>query len=248
VRSDAARRPGLQPLFLLADVGRAYAKHWYVLVPLAVVLLLPQALADALDPSLETEDLDLGRAVLLALSLAALVAIGLGGEAMYAGVISALIVRWRAGAGAADLGEIARSLPYGRLIVADLILAAGTALGLALLIVPGVVFITYFLLTTVLIEIERLRVVAAMRRSAALVMGHFWPVLALVLLFVAGTELLTAALEAPLHGIELESAVNLVIEAGVEPLQGLATVLVCLKLIELRGESRAPVHSASGRD
>ena len=235
--AEAARPAKLRPLSVVAAVARAYLDHWRVLVPLAVALLLPQAVGSALAPALEAEDLDLGRGALLAASAVAVVAIGLGGEAMYAGIISALIVRWRRGAGRADLGKVARSLPYGRLIVADLILAAGTALGFALLVVPGVVFITYFLLTTVLIEIERQRIPAAMRRSAALVRGQFWPVLVVVLLFVVGSELLTAALEAPFHGIELESAISLLVEAAVEPLQGLATVLVCLNLMELHGET-----------
>lgn len=227
---------------LLGEVGRAYVEHWWVLVPLALVLLLPQALGDALEPGLEAEELDAGRAALLGLSLAALVAIGLGGEAMYAGIVSALILHWRHGSGRGGLGEVARSLPYGRLIVADLIMAGGTGLGLALLVVPGVIFITYFLLTTVVIEIERPGVVAAMRRSAALVSGHFWAVLALVVLVVAGTELITAGLEAPFHGLELETAANLVVEAAVEPLQGLATVLLCLRLMELRGERPPAPH------
>ena len=46
---------------------------------------------------------------------------------------------------------------------------------------------------------------------------------------------LTAGMGRP--GIELESAISLVIEAAVEPLQGLATVLVCLNLMELHGET-----------
>jgi hypothetical protein len=244
VSAEAPPLAKLRPASVVAAVARAYGAHWRVLVPLAFALLLPQAVGSALGPALEAEHLDLGRAALLAASAVAVVAIGLGGEAMYAGIVSALILRWRQGAARADLGEIARSLPYARLIVADLILAAGTALGLALLVVPGIVFVTYFLLVTVLIEIERIDIPSAMRRSAALVRGQFWPVLALVLLFVVGSELLTATLEAPFHGIELEGAVGLLIEAVVEPLQGLATVLVCLSLMELHGETPPSAHAA----
>ena len=221
---------------IVHDVGRAYARHWKLLVPLAVVVLLPQALGDAIELHVDTDDLDSGRLLVSGLSSGGIVAIGLGGEALYAGIVTALMLEWRHDVEHVSLGELARSLPYLRLIVADLVLAGGTALGFVLLVVPGILFATYFLITTVMIETEDRSVSDAMRRSASLVRGNFWPVLAVALVTVLGTEVVSAALEAPFHGLETETAVNLVVEAGVEPFQGLATVLVAFGLMELRGE------------
>jgi hypothetical protein len=227
----------LPALGLLTDVWRVYSRHWKLLAPLAMVALLPQAIGDAVGVSVDTDDLDAGRAALAGLSAAGLVATNLGGEALYAGVITALVVEWRHGVERVSLGRLARSLPYGRLIAADLLIASGTALGLVLLIVPGVVFATYTLLTTVVIELEGAGVRGAMRRSTDLVRGSFWRVLAIAVLMLAGTETLSALLEAPFHGFAIEIGANLAAEALLEPFQGVATVLIALGLMELRGEN-----------
>jgi hypothetical protein len=232
--SDAP--PKLAVGAIVRAVGRAYARHWKFLVPLAVVVLLPQALGDAIKLHVDTGNLEAGRLVVSGLSLGGIFAISLGGEALYAGIVTALMLEWRHGVEHVSLGELARSLPLLRLIVADLVIAAGTALGLLLLVVPGVLFATYFLITTVMIETEDRSVPQAMRRSASLVRGNFWRVLAVGLVTVLGTEVVSAALEAPFHGLETETAVNLAVEAIVEPFQGLATVLVAFGLMELRGE------------
>ena len=159
---------------IVRDVGRAYARHWKFLVPLAVVVLLPQALGDAIELHVDSHDLDGGRLLASGLSSGGIVAIGLGGEALYAGIVTALMLEWRHDVERVSRGELARSLPYLRLIVADLVIAAGTALGLLLLVVPGVLFATYFLITTVMIETEDRSVPNAMRRSASGKTGCGW--------------------------------------------------------------------------
>lgn len=235
--SEAERE--LQVRRILRDVWRAYAKHWKFLVPLAMVVLLPQALADAIDIRVDTADLNPGKAALAGLGTGGVIAFALGGEALYAGIVTALVLEWRHGVRGVGPVQLARDLPLGRLILADLILSTGIAFGLALVVIPGVLFGTYFLLTTVVIETEDARLVPAMRRSADLVRGSFWRVLAIGLVAVLGTEAVSAALEAPFHGIEVETAVNLAVEALLEPFQGLATVLVAFSLMELRGEDPA---------
>jgi hypothetical protein len=221
---------------IVRDIGRNYAKYWKLLIPLAMVVLLPQAIGDAIKLQVDPDHREVGRLLLSGLGFGGILAIGLGGEALYAGIVTALLLEGRDQAGHVRFGELARSLPYMRLIVADVVLSAGMALGFVLLVVPGVLFGTYFLVTTVVIETEDRSVRQAMRRSASLVRGSFWRVLAIALVTILGTELISAAVEAPFHGLEAETAVNLGVEAVVEPFQGLATVLVALGLMELRGE------------
>jgi len=88
---------------------------------------------------------------------------------------------------------IAKHLSYGRLIVVDLIVAAGTAIGLLALIVPGLVFLTWFALAGPIIELEGTRVREALRRSRQLVRGHFWAVFLVVLPISLGSEILSTA-------------------------------------------------------
>jgi hypothetical protein len=232
----AAESPKLPILGLLGDVWRVYRRHWKLLIPLALVVLLPQALGEALELELDTDDLDAGKAALVALTSAALGATNLAGEALYAGMITGLVVEWRHGARRLSLGRLARELPILRLIVADLLIIAGTVLGLLLLIVPGVLFAIYTIVTTVVIELEDLSIRDGFRRSASLVRGSFWRVLAIGVVLIAGTEAMSAVLLLPLHGFLAEAGGHLAVETAMAPFQGVATVLVALGLMELRGE------------
>lgn len=163
------------------------------------------------------------------------VAVGLGGEALYAGVVAAAVLQWRAGHDV-RIGALARSLPYGRLILADIALALGFAAGIALLVVPGLVFAAYYSLTPALIKLEGRTVRGGFGRSRELVRGNFWPVLALVVGVLVGTELASELLALPFHDFATELASHLATEALLEPFQGLITVLTVLALLELRGE------------
>jgi hypothetical protein len=54
---------------------------------------------------------------------------------------------------------------------------------------------------------------------------------------LAGTEAIGTALESPLHGLHGEVVFNLLVEAALEPVQGLTTVLLALALMDLHGQS-----------
>lgn len=217
----------------MRDAWRAYARHWRLLVPLALVVLLPQALADALIGEIEIDGVhEPGDALKLA-SVPLTVAINLGGEALYAGIVAAAVLSWRAGSQLTGKLELARTLPYGRLIAVDLILALGTAAGMVLLIVPGVVVYAYLVIAPALIELDRDSVRAAIKRSIELVRGNFWRVLGISLLAIIATDSIATVLESPIHGLEAEVAFNLAIEVALEPFQALVTVLMALALIEI---------------
>jgi hypothetical protein len=237
VTADGAEARGkLAIVGLLADVWQVYRQHWRLLVPLALAVLLPQALSDALELHVDTTDLDLSRAALAAVTSAGIVATNLAGETLYAGMITALVVEWRHGVERPSIPGLARRLPITRLIVADALIAGGTALGLLLLIVPGVIFATYTLITTVVIELEDASLRRAFERSVSLIRGSFRRVLAIGVVLIAGTEAISAALLVPFHDFAAEAPAHLAVEAMLEPFQGVATVLVALALMELRGE------------
>jgi hypothetical protein len=233
----------LRILPLLREVGVAYASHWKLLVPLALVVLLPQAVGDALFGDVELDGVhDAGDVVKLA-GIPISLGINLGGEALYAGILAAIVVQWRAGNPTPDLRATARNISYGRLIVLDLLLAAGTALGLILLVVPGVLVFTYLLISPTLIEIEGIRIREAIERSIDLVRGSFWRVLGVSVAVLVASDAIGTALESPLHGLHGEVAFNLLIEAVLEPFQGLTTVLLALALMKLRGQSPRAVST-----
>ena len=233
--SEASAGPlRLRPL--LRDIPRVYAHHWRLLVPLALVVLLPQAIADATLGDIEVERVHTAADVLKLASVPLALGINLGGEALYAGIVAAAVVRWRRGERLRDLHGVARSIPYGRLVVIDVLLAIGIAVGFVLLIVPGALVLTYLAISPALIEINRLTIREAVAKSIELVRGNFWPVFALLASVIVATDSVGTALESPLHGVEGEVAFNLATEAALEPFQGLATVLLALALLDLRGE------------
>jgi hypothetical protein len=220
---------------ILRDTFVVYRRHWRLLIPVAFVVLLPQALVDTGLGDVEVDRVESVGDVLGLAVVPLAIAVGLGGEALYAGVVAAAVLQWRAGHDV-RIDALARSLPYGRLIVADVLLAVGIAAGIALLVVPGVVFATYYALTPALIKLEGRTVRGGFRRSRELVSGSFWPVLALIAGVLVGTEVASELLALPFHQFAAELVEHLAVEALLEPVQGLVTVLTVLALLELRGE------------
>jgi hypothetical protein len=245
-RTESAAK--LPILGLLADVCRVYALHWVVLIPLALVVLIPQGAANLLELEidLEGESLDFGRGALAVATGAAIVATNLAGEALYAALITALVVSWSHGVERPPLWPTIRDLPLLRLIAADLLIVAGIVLGLVLLIIPGAMFAVYTVSTTVVIELEDASIRRAFERSFQLVRGSFMRVFLIILLVTVASEVFTVAAHAITdHGL-LRAAVHLATETLVEPVQGLAIVLITLGLMRLRGEPTPTLEGTAG--
>lgn len=100
----------------------------------------------------------------------------------FAGIIDRIVAVDQYGHEDVRFRDVLRHLPAGRLALAALLASALILVGLVLLIVPGVILMVLFAIVGPLIVIERLHVVASLRRSAQLVWPHF--VLATVVVFV----------------------------------------------------------------
>lgn len=218
---------------LLRDTWAVYKAHWKFLVPVTMVVLAPQAIGDALLGEIEVEGVKRPEDVLKLASIPVAVTVNLAGEALLSGIVAAFVIDWRRGGERSKLREIMRTVPYGRLIAIDLVLAIGTALGLVLLIVPGVLIFTYLLIAPALVEIEHVTIREAIRRSIVLVSGSFWRVLAFALFVFAATDAAAHLLESPVHGVEGEALFNLGIEAVIEPIATVFTVVLALALIDV---------------
>jgi hypothetical protein len=212
-----------------------YRRHWKFLIPLSLVVLMPQAVADAVFTDVQITEVKSLDDVLTLASVPIAVAINLGGEALYAGIVAAAVVEWLRGNELRDVPGAARSIAYGRLIAVDLILALATTVGLVLLIVPGILVFTYLAVSPALIELNGVTVRESLRSSPRLVRGNFWRVLGFTLLVLLGAELFAALLESPIHGVHGEVFFHLLIEAVIEPFQGLTTVFLALALLGLHG-------------
>jgi hypothetical protein len=135
----------------------------------------------------------------------------------------------------ATLSQVARSLPWGRLILADLLVVVLVIIGILALVIPGLVILTLLAVTGPVIEIEDRKVLAALRRSARLARHHFWSVALLATVpMILASEIESIAPDPTGVGEILEVlAVRGIGEGVLEAAIGLILVRLCYRLIAL---------------
>jgi len=219
------------------DVASAYRAHWFFLVTAAVVVLLPQSLADGLLDGLNVEGIHSARDVAVLVAAPLTIIVNLFGQAFYAGLAAAAVIEWRAKRPLPGIVALLRSLPLGRLVLLDIVLTVGTAIGLVLLVIPGLIFMAFFSISPALVKFEHQGVWGSMRRSRELVRGNFWRVMATVVATIVVTEIAASLISAPFHGTAIVTVVDLAADGLLQPIEGLVIVVVALALLELRGEA-----------
>ena len=226
------------------EINTVYRRHWAFLVPAAIVVLLPQSILDATLDGSDVEGFRSAKDIALFGAVLLTVAVNLGGQAIYAGLTAAADVDWRAGRPLPPLSTLIRSLPIGGLIVLDLLVSIGAAIGILLLVLPGLIFLAYVGISPAVMKLEHRGPLSALRRSVELVRGNLWRVFAIVGGVILITELAVQAITFSFHGLALVTAVDLVANGLLQPIEGLAVVVVAIRLLELRGEAAAPSEMA----
>lgn len=233
-------------------IARTYWRWAPSLLLLALIVFVPLGLLDALTEHAEIGSLDFDNDFQLFAAVAGIVALtitGLLGEVFYSGAVAISLTHHEHGQ-APPLREIARRLNFKRLIGVDLLFGAVIAIGLLLLVAPGVAAFVWFGLAGPLVEIENQTVRGAFARSWRLVRGRFWVVLAVLVpaeLLGDGIAKLSAGLVHDVvgHGIAAtwiaESASNVIFT----PIYAVAAVLLTLGLIEEKDGRRPGLDSAA---
>lgn len=235
----------LSPRNTAAEMGSVYRSHWRFLVPAAVIILLPQSIVDGVLEGFHVEHIrDLVDIATIGVVLLT-AAVNLMGQAVYAGLTAAAVVDWRAGQPLPPFWTLFRSIPIARLIVLDVVVTIGAAIGFALLIVPGFIFLTYVATSAPIMKLEHLGVRDSIRRSVDLVRGRALRVFVIIAGVVGLTELGVWAIALPFDGAAVLVVVNLIGEAILQPFEGLAVAIVAIRLLELHGEAPAPDAMAS---
>jgi hypothetical protein len=222
------------------DVVSAYRAHWFFLITMAIVVLLPQSLADSFLDHINVEGIHSARDVAVLVAAPLTIIVNLFGQAFYAGLAAAAVIEWRAHRPLPGIVALLRSVPLGRLVLLDIVLTLGTAFGLVLLVIPGLIFMAYFSISPALVKFEHQGVWGSMRRSRELVRGNFWRVMATVVGTIVFTEIAVALISAPFHGLPIVTVVDLAADGLLQPIEGLVIVVVALALLELRGEAPEP--------
>ncbi len=231
---------GLGVRSVLSEMWRVYRQHWRFLIPAAVIILLPQAIADGVLEGFHVEHIrNLFDVATIGVALLT-TAVNLLGQAIYAGLTAAAVVDWRAGQPLPPTGVLVRSMPIGRLILLDLVVTLGAAIGFVLLVVPALVFLTYVSASAPVMKLEHRGVRDSIRRSVFLVRGRAWKVFVIVVGTILVTELAVQAIVAPFSGTVVLTIVNVLAEAIFQPFEGLVIAIVAVRLLILHGQAPAP--------
>lgn len=240
----------LRPLPLYAEIGRTYLKWAPSLLLLAVIVFIPVGLVHtiAIHPDINALDLDGVLQILgVVLAVIALAVTGLLGEVFYTGAVAISLTHSRDGE-PPSLGEIARMVKYRRLIAIDLLYGVAVAVGLVLLVAPGVAAFVWFALAAPVVEIEGRGVRAAFARSVQLIRGRFWVVFAVLVpieLVGDGIATLAAGIAHDLLGETFlsEWLADVLANLAFTPFYAVAAVLITVSLIREKEGGGAELHS-----
>ena len=145
--------------------------------------------------------------------------------------------------------DVLRSLPWGSLVLADLLATLVIVAGLLALIVPGLVAITLLAVVGPVIEIEHRTALAGLRRCVHLVRPRFWRVAALATLPLLLTSGIVAFLPDPSGTADVVTTL-VVRSAGegiLESVVGLLLVELCYRLIAADRAAARGVPGAATR-
>ena len=145
--------------------------------------------------------------------------------------------------------DVLRSLPWGSLILADLLATLIIVAGLVALIIPGLIAITLLAVVGPVIELEHRSALAGLRRCVHLVRPHFWRVAAFATVPLLVANGIVAFLPDPSGTTDVVTTlvVRSVGEGILESVVGLLLVELCYRLIAAdQGVTRPPALSAPG--
>jgi hypothetical protein len=160
---------------VIREAWGLYKAHWRHLIPIALVVYVTVAVIGAL-------------LTLLLTWLGALIGalISLVGLFWMQGALATAVEDIRDGRADLSLGETFKRVrpQLGAIAIAGLLAGLGIGIGLLLLIVPGLVLLTLWILIVPVIALERTTAGASFGRSRELVRGYGWSVFGTIVLTI----------------------------------------------------------------
>lgn len=156
------------------------------------------------------------------------------GTVLLSGFVCRLVGVAEHGKAALTFLRVARSLPWRRLVAADVLVASVVVVGLVLFVLPGLTALTLLAVVGPVIEIEHRGVLAAFRRSAQLARRHLGSVLLLATLPLVVVAELEAVAPEPHRVSEIVAflVVRGLAEGIVEACVAVILVELCFQLID----------------
>lgn len=224
------KRDRLHPGTIIAAAARAGRQHWWRILCVAIpVTLASSGLEILVDHYVDPSDTLLSAGATIAAT-----GVSLLGTVLLAGFIGRLAGMAEHGRDPLTFRQVVCSLPWLRLLGADVLVAAAVLAGLLLLVVPGLVILTLLSVVGPVIEIERPPIIAAMRRSAQLTRRHIGTVVLLATLPLLASGEVEAIAPEPGHASEIAEflVIRGLAEGIVEAAIALVLVELCFQLID----------------
>jgi hypothetical protein len=159
---------------IFRDVVQSYRHRFGRVVVAAAVVFGASAVVGAAVESVVQESKDNIIVFVFALAGATMSQVG---TTFYAGLLDKVVGEFELDEEPEPIMHVLRHLPYGSLIVADLVITVIAIVAGAFLVIPGLIVFTLFAVTGPVVNIESRGALSAMKRSAQLVRRHFWFVL-----------------------------------------------------------------------
>lgn len=223
-------------------IFRIYGDQFTLLIPVALLLFVPVALLNALILS--------GGTVLALLLTAAIATIA---TYWYQGMVVEAARDILDGRRDHTIGSLFGSaLPLiGPLLLAGILAGIGIAIGLILLIAPGLFLLTIWAVIVPAIVIERVGVLDSFGRSRELVRGSGWQVFGVIVVLFLLQLVLTGVVNAIVGGASDESfagyaIAELIVRVVVVPLSAIAATVMYLELRRVKGDPLPEEGGAAG--
>jgi hypothetical protein len=216
-------------------IFEVYRDQFTLLIPAALILFLPVAVLNGLVLA--------GGGVLAAL---ATLAIGLIATFWYQGMVVEAVVDILDGRRDHTIGSLFSSVsPFiGTLIGAGILATIIVVIGFILIIVPGLIALTFLAVVAPAVVIDRATATGALSRSRDLVRGNAWRVFGVIVVLFLITAVINSIVNAIGGGVSDDSFVgfalaDLVVRVLLTPLSAIAATVMYVELRRVKNEPLA---------
>jgi hypothetical protein len=225
---------------VVREAATDYRARFLLLLVAALLVFTPIGLIDVATDGLQEVNLEDGDAATIAEAVGGallFIVTATLGDIFYTGVVAAIVAEERGGA-RREIADVIRHIPYGRLVVIDVLFVLVVAIGLILLVIPGLIAFARYGLAAPVVKIEGGGIRNAFRRSRELVRDSTGRVLALLLPAILLGDILAELLHSGVDSlIGDDAAANLIGsltgEALTAPIFALVAVVTTHHLIAL---------------
>ncbi|MEA2376230.1 MAG: hypothetical protein QOD13_137, partial [Thermoleophilaceae bacterium] len=216
-------------------IFRIYREQFTLLIPAALVLFLPVAILNGI--------LATSGGVVIALASAAIALIA---TYWFQGMVVEAVVDILDGRRDHTVGSLFSSAsPFiGRLIGAGILATIIVIIGFVLIVVPGLIALTFLALVAPAVVIDRLGVTDALRRSRELVRGNAWRVFGVIVVLFLLQAVIGGILNAIGGSVSDDSfagyaVADLIARVLIVPLSAIAATVMYVELRRIKGEPLA---------